>query len=544
MKQIPPKDDMTKTMRIDLHSVSVDTPDIEEVKMSLLNKSKVRAKSRIQHKGRDRFSPEYKKLLESIYDAVIITDSGGSVIDCNTRALEFFRCGDKDIRGTNIIDRISGSDFTLLEGIWQNLKDQRYTMIEGNCVREDESLFPAEIAVNKIELDGKESLCFFVRNIAIRKQAQAALEDAVARLEEQDRSRSQFVANVSHELRTPLTSMIYGIANLIKGVAGPVSDKLMRYLETLDRDCKRLLGTVNDILDLRKIEAKTLVLTKAKIPFSRLVHRTVESLRVQAEQKSLTLKVSTGTERRFVECDFHKMERVILNIMGNAIKFTPRDGVINVVAGIDPENADDVFVSIQDTGIGIPPEAIDRVTERYFTVGEQPSGSGLGLAISKEIVELHGGRIRVQSPPPGVDKGTMISFTIPADKQVPTVLIVDDEPAILDLLEYQIASYGYKIIRAGNGTEALDKVEKNRPDIVVLDLVLPETEGTEVILKMKSNKATRKVPIIVITGAHVGHAKAQILDNFSIPAMSKPWQEEELMDRIEGAFIGVATLGH
>ncbi len=537
---MPPKDEMTRTMRIDLSpsrfngSAVVDEKrkaDVFESKSGVFSEKKV------------SYSDEYEKLLQSIYDAVIISDGEGKIIDYNTRALEFFRCQDKDLESTNIIDRISGSDMALLAGISKNLKDQKYTMIECSCVRRDKTMFPAEIAVNKIEMDGHNRLCFFVRNIAIRKQAQEALEDAVARLEAQDRARSQFVSNVSHELRTPLTSMIYGVANLLKGVAGPVSERVRQYLETIDRDCKRLLGTVNDILDLRKIESKTLVLAKAKIPFARFVSRTVESLSVQAGQKYLTLNMSTGKERRFVECDFHKMERVVLNILGNAIKFTQREGTISVTVGPDPKHSGHVFLSVRDTGIGIPPEAVNRVTERYFTVGEQPSGSGLGLAISKEIIELHGGTISIQSPPPDADKGTVVFVSLPADGKVPVVLIVDDEPAILDLLEHQISGYGYKVIRACDGAEALDKVEKNEPDIVVLDLVLPETEGTEVILKMKSNKATRRIPIIVITGAHIGQAKAQILNNFSIPAMSKPWHENDLLDRIEGAFIGAATLG-
>ncbi|MFO7869930.1 MAG: hybrid sensor histidine kinase/response regulator [Kiritimatiellia bacterium] len=524
-------------MRIDIH------PDF--LGESLARKKKTqRIRPAVEKSGGTAAppsDPEYRKLLQSIYDAVAVTDYEGRIVDFNDRALDFFLREKEEFRGANIINLISGANVSLLEAIFRNLRDRRYTLIEAQCVRRDKSMFPSEIAVNKVALGDESRLCFFIRDISVRKRAQEALEKAVAELEEHDRSRSQFVSNVSHELRTPLTSMIYAVDNMLRGVAGELPERVKQYLEILKGDTRRLLNTVNDILDMRKLESGTLALARTRIPLARLAARSAESLRMQAEQKSLTLEISGSMPSTFVNCDPQKIERVVLNIVGNAVKFTPAGGTVKVRTEAVPGTENKVVMAIQDTGIGVPPEAIKKITERYFTVGEQSSGSGLGLAISREIVELHGGAMTVKSPPPGAEKGTGVYIALPA-AEPPTVLVVDDEDAVRDLLCRQLKTQGYRTITAADGADALEKSEKQQPDILILDMVLPKINGRDVVLKLKGNKATQRIPVIAITGAHVGRGRAEILESFSIPLLAKPWNEMELFDIIESAFIGAASL--
>ncbi|MDI6773829.1 MAG: ATP-binding protein [Verrucomicrobiota bacterium] len=533
-------DRMARTMRIDIH------PDF--LGESLTRK---KAETHIMPKADDtsflarkwkkfKRSPDYEKLLQSIYDGVLVADAKGRIIDFNSRAADFFLCNETELYGRRVIDLISGANDGLLESIRKNLEQHRYTLIEAQCVRRDNSIFAAEIAVNRINLDDESQLCFFVRDVTVRRRAQEALEEAVDRLEEHDKARSQFVSNVSHELRTPLTSMIYAVDNMLRGVIGPVPNVVRRYLKLLNGDCHRLLATVNDILDMRKIESRTLALSKVRIPFSRFARRSVDSLRVQAEQKGLALETACPATDVFVECDAHKMERVIINVVGNAIKFTPEGGRIDVFVRQHAEQPGWTQLGVEDTGIGIPPEAIDRVTERYFTVGEQTSGTGLGLSISKEIIDLHGGALSVKSPPPGREKGTGVYASLPS-AEPPRLLIVDDEKGVLNLLVKQTTARGYRVITADNGIEALESVKRNCPDLVLLDLVMPVMDGAKVILKLKSEKSTMGIPVIVITGAHISRASAEILRNFSIPALRKPWQEPDLLDSLEEAFLGAAA---
>ena len=532
-------EELASTMRIDIH------PDFKGESLSQrrnvatqrLDETTVVARSPVEEATSD-----YKRLLQSVYDGVFITDTKGRIIELNSRAVDFFLSEEEELVGTRVTSLISGADESLMETIHDNLlRGHRYTVIEAYCVRRDGSTFPTEVAVGEVELDERPRLCFFVRDITLRKKAQDDLEKAVVRLEAHDRARSQFVSNVSHELRTPLTSMIYGIANMLRGVAGSLPESVRDYLEVLNGDCKRLLGTVNDILDLRQIESRTLKLARTRVPIVRLIERSVRTLLVQAERKRQTVHLSEGDRKWFVDCDALKMERVILNVVGNAVKFTPDGGDIDVAVQADPERVGHVLISVVDSGIGIPAEVLDRVTVRYFTVGEQPSGCGLGLAISKEIVDLHEGEIWLESPPDGREQGTGVHISLPV-VEPPTVLIVDDNRAILDLLERQIADQGYRVLRAQDGLEALDTVHDAEPDIVVLDMALPELDGAGVILKMRSERETMRIPIVVITGADVGRERAELLDGYSIPAMSKPWEESELLDRIAEAFLGQASL--
>lgn len=481
-------------------------------------------------------SGDYNKLMESVYDAVLITDEDGKVIDFNSRVGDFFRCTEDVLSRSNVLNLISGANERLLEAIHGNLNDHRYTLIEARCVRYDSTTFPAEIAVNRVDLDPQGQLCFFVRDVTVRKRAQDALEEAVARLEEHDRARSQFVSNVSHELRTPLTSMTYAVANMLRGVVGPISDDVRRYLEMLNGDCRRLLNTVNDILDIRQLENQTLTLSRTVIPAAPLLRSAVESLRIQAERKGISMSTDVGAGAWFIHADAPKMERVLINVIGNAVKFTPDGGAVSAAIGDDQDLPGHVCISVIDTGIGIPAEAIDKVTLRYFTVGEQPSGSGLGLAIAKELTALHGGHITIRSPPPGADCGTVVSVSLPTVPP-PRILVVDDEDAVIDTLSRQFALRGYRAVAARSVEDALMALEKEVPAAMVLDLVMPGTEGTELILRMKGGKETARTPIVVLTGADISGSRAQVLRSFSIPVFAKPWDEDELLDRIEESLL-------
>ncbi len=482
----------------------------------------------------------YAALLQSIYDGVIIASPNGRISEYNARALDLLECGNDYLDDSDVMKLISGADTALWEALRKNLEERRYTLIEARVIRCDGSSFPAEIAVNWMKREESGLLCFFIRDISVRKQAQEALEDAVQRLEEHDRSRMQFVSNVSHELRTPLTSMIYAVANMLRGVLGPISDPVRKYLTMLDGDSKRLLATVNDILDLRKIENESLSLVRARVPFGRLVSRSLESLVVRAQQKGVDLQVDPGEAGLFSDCDPRRMERVILNIAGNAVKFTPEGGSISVTVTRDMANQGYIRLEVRDTGIGIPPDALERVTERYFTVGNQPSGSGLGLAIVKEIVALHGGSIGIQSPLPGEENGTLVTVSLPS--VVPPVLLVaePDEATSTEIGE-QLTAAGYRVIRSDEDVGQL--LDQRQFHGAVVGLGMEGMTGTELILKMKSDRELRNTPLIAVGGDGLNKARQQILKSFSIPLLPQDWTETILLDLVEEAFLGpMATL--
>jgi PAS domain S-box-containing protein len=530
-------DDAGRTMRIALPAEGTRREQGDKAAVTLRGAGATSFIARRLATEDDRRTSDYKQLLESIYDGVMITDARGRVVDFNSRAIEFFMRNGSELAGMRITSFISGASEDLLDAIQRNLRDHRYTLIEGRCVRSDSSTFPAEIAVNRITIESGGHLCFLIRDITIRKKYQEDLEEAISRLEAHDRARSQFVSNVSHELRTPLTSMIYAVANMLRGVVGPVSDPVRRYLEMLQGDSKRLLATVNDILDLRKLETSTLVLEKARVPLGPLVRRSAGSLHVQAEQKSLRLEFDVPSEPWFVDCDPAKLERVMLNVVGNALKFTPEGGCVRIAARPDTSDGTWVVVTVKDTGIGIPPDALAKVTLRYFTVGEQPSGSGLGLAISKEIVDLHGGALQIASPPQGAEHGTEVTIRLPLSDG-PQVVVVTSSDPLARRIETVLRREGYSVTVTAAVEDALAALRTDLKALAVVDWSDGRTEGTEVVMKLKANKRMMDVPVVGVTETPMSAQARQVVRTFSIPTLQAPWEDGALMEAVTEGFLG------
>jgi len=264
-------------------------------------------------------------------------------------------------------------------------------------------------------------------------EANAALEVSHRKLRELDQLKSDFVSNVSHELRTPLTAIRMSVDNLLDGVVGDVSPTLQRYLTKVQNNTDRLVRLISDLLDLSRIEAGRIELHRTKVQVAEVIQDVVDSLRPMAVEKGLELSVVPCQTDLFVFADRDKMQQILINLTGNAVKFTPSCGCItistrSVAAPEDQGSASGgapllpsgsaptqhVEVSVTDTGEGIPPEELDAIFDKFHQVRREnrytAQGTGLGLSIAKSLIELHGGRIRVESQP-GV--GSRFIVTLP-----------------------------------------------------------------------------------------------------------------------------------
>jgi len=522
----------SKTMRIDVDP-SIASNIAETSRSSAIKKRRTPG-ARVEYCT----NCDYDGLLQAIYDAVLVTDyRTGRIQEFNERALDFLQYDKSEILGKRVLKIIAGAGENLLANIRHNLDSEKYTLIEGFCVRKDLSTFPAEIAVNAISLQGDRCLCFFIRDISVRKSAQTALENAVKRLENHAEAKTAFISNVSHELRTPLTSMIYAVENMLRGVTGPLTAPIKKYLTMLKSDSLRLKSTVDDILDLRKLESESLSLNKIKITFNSLVESSVKSLRVQAEQKHIELKYHEYSNSSFVLADIPKIERVVINLINNAVKFTPDYGrIVATVNEVERDGIKYASLNVTDTGIGIPPEYIDKVLERYVTVGEQPVGSGLGLAISKEIVEMHGGSIRIISPPHDSKSGTSATVELPISDKI-NVLFVGRDDALESRLEYVLTKYNYGFERKSGVT--IDDINIDEYDTVLIELTELSFTQDSLMSFMKKKRSTSRVPIIVVGKLHTENEE-KILDlirSFSIPWIANADDELLFVKKLESTIL-------
>ena len=367
-------------------------------------------------------------------------------------------------------------------------------------------------------------------------RANEVLQEAVRRLEGYDRRATEFIENVSHELRTPLAAVSLALTNLLKGVAGPLPDKAQTYLVMCSQECDRLKSTVADILDLERLDAQALQFHRMKLPLRSWARRAVERLRPKAEQKRISLALAGSDVAGFVDADPLKLERVILSVVQNAIRYTPGGGHVALDVHAIRDGAW-VELTVTDDGPGIPPEHLPNVMKRFYRIGELVSGTGLGLALCKEILEGQGGEIELTSPPPGRPGGTRALIRMPLVSP-PVVLAVDDSPTIQMLLRQHLKTHGYEPLICGSAEEVLSELGRTKPDILVVDAVLPGIDGVELVSRVKADRALRHIPIVMVTGAEVDGARRDTIEDYRIPVIAKPWTESELIACLEDAIYG------
>ncbi len=369
-----------------------------------------------------------------------------------------------------------------------------------------------------------------------KMEAEAATKAA----EQANAAKSAFLSTVSHELRTPLTSVL-GFAKIIRKrldekifpiveKSDPKTEKTIRQinenLSVVISEGERLTHLINDVLDLAKIEAGKMEWNFENVSMNEVAERALAATTSLFEQKNLQLIREIEPDIPQISGDRDKLIQVIINLISNSVKFTDEGAVTCRLYN----DKDEVFVSITDTGIGIAPEDHAAVFEQFKQVGgdtltDKPKGTGLGLPICKEIIEHHGGRIWLESE---VGKGSTFYFALPVNRsqsnkplhldalvnqlkaQVAhspllangsnaTILVVDDDDSIRSLLQQELSDAGYLIEQATNGKEALEAVRKNKPDLIILDVMMPEMNGFDVAAVLKNDPQTMDIPIIVLS---------------------------------------------
>jgi len=383
------------------------------------------------------------------------------------------------------------------------------------------------------------------------RQRTEQLAEAKARAEAANREKSRFLANMSHELRTPLNAVL-GFSRLLK--SGPdVTPRQQEALDIIVRSGEHLLNLINNVLDMAKIESGNVVLEESDVDLHRLLHEVQSLLGVGAAEKGLrfTLELSPDLPR-FVSVDAGKLRQVLLNLVGNGIKYTDAGGVTlraRLVNGATSERVS-LQLEIEDSGPGISHEDRQRVFLPFVQVGAPasvPAGTGLGLAICKQYVELMGGRIGVESEP---GKGSVFQFSLPVSV-LPSVvepsepprgrflglvegqpryrlLIVEDQPENRLLLRRLLDPLGFELREAANGQEAVAFSAQCHPDLIWMDIRMPVMDGVEAVRRIRATPAGAKTKIIALTAHALEEERSRIIAAGCDDLVRKPFREQDI----------------
>ncbi len=394
------------------------------------------------------------------------------------------------------------------------------------------------------------------KQMELRDQKNLALEQAKTAAELANRTKSKFLSNMSHELRTPLNAVL-GFSQLMRNDPATTGDQ-RENLQIINRSGEHLLTLINDVLDMSKIEAGRIILEPEDFDLGDLIRDVVDMMRVRAEQKVLQLILDQSSDfPRYIHADPAKLRQVLINLLGNAVKYTEEGGITLRLKATPEEEAGKVrlICEVEDTGIGIAREDLGHIFEAFEQVGGQAGikGTGLGLAIARQYVELMGGELTVKSEP---GRGSVFRFEIPVetvtaadiehlepsrgriiglepDQPTYRILIAEDQLESRLLLKKLLEPVGFEVREALNGQEAIEVFEEWRPHFIWMDRRMPLMDGLEATRRIKAMEGGKETIIVALTASVFNEQRDEVLEAGCDDFLRKPFREVEIFDAME-----------
>ena len=504
---------------------------------------------------------KFKALFEKSYDAILILNRY-EVIDCNQKACKLFRMEKSNLLGSNYLTL--GPDEQYEKKNARELLDSQIRKAMGGCAQNFDwllyrkgSTFDAEISFARIFVHDQPMLQVIIRDVSEKRMVEKQIKQAKEDAEKARMAQSEFLSLMSHEIRTPLNAVV-SLTDLL------LQDKLtsdqMENLSSVKVSARHLLGLIDDILDYNKIESGNIQFEETDFDIRSLVNEVFKTLGPKAKEKKINLLCKIDRKvPKILETDTLRLKQILFNLLSNAIKFTEK-GYVHLKVGLksQTEEGNRIVFEVKDTGIGIAADRLDAIFER-FTQAETSTtrkygGSGLGLTISKKLVELQQGEIYAEST---VGHGSLFTFILPMKTGVRKFPTSEDLPKIAkseDLEGMRILMVeddkmnqfvGTKVIEkkwkakltiAPSGEEALELLESNTFDLILMDLLLPEMDGYEVTRRIRSGEESKvqnhEIPIIALTADAFNETRNKAYEAGVDDFVSKPFDYDKLFEKI------------
>jgi PAS domain S-box-containing protein len=429
------------------------------------------------------------------------------------------------------------------------------------------------------DLEIAERLADYAWDITERKQMEIALEaernQLAQRVDERTadlsransnlaralRVKDEFLANMSHELRTPLNAILGLSESLGEQIAGPLNEKQQKYIATIGESGHHLLSLINDILDLAKIDAGQITLDINKVDIHSVCQASLRMIKQLAQKKNQEVSLEIDEGLGVMWADERRLKQMIVNLLGNAVKFTPENGKLGLEVHGD-EEANKISFTVWDKGIGIKEEDLVRLFQPFVQLdsglARETTGTGLGLALVAQMARLHGGSITTASEPENGSRFTIILPWEPAlamdaaarmkitgkfraikldEKNKPVILLVEDTKEVTMMIRDYLELTGYKVVTAQDGVDAIVQAKLVRPDLILMDVQMPRMDGIEATRKLRSEPNFRYTPIIALTALAMPSDRERCLEAGMDEYISKPVNLKALVKIIQGCLF-------
>jgi len=494
-----------------------------------------------------------RSILNTTRDGFWIVDAQGRIIDVNDAYCAMSGFSREELLSMRISDQDPFEDPAVTAERIARIARNGSELFERRHRRKDGGVFDVEISASWLDIDGGQSVCF-CRDITERKRMENDLRSATARAEAANVAKSEFLANMSHEIRTPMSGVL-GMTELLLDTR--LDDEQRNFLETIRISAASLLGILNDILDISRIEAGRLELETLDFDLSALLENLCLPLRESARRKNIAFDCSIAPGvPLLLRGDPGRVQQVLTNLAGNAVKFTDK-GEVRVHVSLAEECGEGaVFLrfSVRDTGIGIPPAKTGMIFKKFMQADASSTrrygGAGLGLTISKELVQMMGGVMEVTSEE---GKGSEFSFTILLDQQpkssrkeathrsVPLpalrveaektrILLVEDTPLNRLVVRGMLEKLGFVTDEAADGEQALAALERQSYDLVLMDCQMPNMDGYEATRRIRGLPGdVRNTPVLAMTAHAMLGDREKCLAAGMHDYISKPFTRSALI---------------